>query len=754
MKAKISMIIALFLMFHIGNVYAQTSLNVTKLGSWLSGTYSTVIFVQGNYAYHGSYDIFTIFDISTLSAGNITGIGQYVAPNRIERICVSGSYAYLLIQNTGLQIVDISDPYHPAGSGFLMLSGTPNSMSVVGNYAYITSNNGLTVVDANNPSNPVVSGTYIPSGSAQLKDVKVQGNVAFVVSSINGLRILNIQNPATITEIGSFVPGSFTYYSVALNGNSAFLAYGSSQSQNGNISVIDITTPVNPVLLNTFIVSSFVASNLHISGNSLYASNNNNKISIINISNPSQPVNIGNIDTEYHNINYKQFAVTQNNNFILYPKEYGFCVFDVSNPLNSFVVTYYCDDSQINEILKHGNLIYTCERLSTTYGDFYGFIRVFDVTNPNVPLYLHSHPITEWSHLSKNRIFIQGQCLFVTNLQEYTNQPNGFLIYDISNPFEFIELGEFKILNATSVGIYVQGNYAYVCFEENGLYIVDISNPSAPLQVGHVILSGSAIARFINVSGNYAYITDSFNLLHVIDVSVPTMPTQIATHILAPPPAGIQYTRGNHFSISGSLIYTAIPSPSCVGIIITDVSNPANPQNIGSYSGISSPTSVSMAGNIIYSSDYSSGLQVLDISNLAQVSLGGYFYINGANSNSLIGDGDYIYLTTNKKGIYILRNDYQTSIENNIKDNAPLIIYPNPFSESAFIQLPTDFKNSEKIKVRVVDTQGKEMNVLLNNDIQTDKGLMLHKNSLNSGTYIIEVSDENGKTATGRVIIL
>ena len=71
-------------------------------------------------------------------------------------------------------------------------------------------------------------------------------------------------------------------------------------------------------------------------------------------------------------------------------------------------------------------------------------------------------------------------------------------------------------------GVQVSGKYAYVADSNNGLVIVDVSDPANPKQVGHLDTDGGAIG--VHVLNNYAYIADDNNVLVIVDVSDPTNP--------------------------------------------------------------------------------------------------------------------------------------------------------------------------------------------------------------------------------------
>ncbi|OQY44411.1 MAG: hypothetical protein B6242_12720 [Anaerolineaceae bacterium 4572_78] len=77
-------------------------------------------------------------------------------------------------------------------------------------------------------------------------------------------------------------------------------------------------------------------------------------------------------------------------------------------------------------------------------------------------------------------VFIQDDYLY---LVEENNGENNFVIKDLTNPGSPIEVGNL-LLEDTIYDIFVLGNYAYVSFGNQGLKVIDISNPANPAVVG------------------------------------------------------------------------------------------------------------------------------------------------------------------------------------------------------------------------------------------------------------------------------
>lgn len=73
--------------------------------------------------------------------------------------------------------------------------------------------------------------------------------------------------------------------------------------------------------------------------------------------------------------------------------------------------------------------------------------------------------------------------------------------------------------------IHISGNYAYCTAGSFGIFILDISEPHAPVLMG--ICDTPGIARHAEVSGNYAYVADGHAGVRIIDVSDPADPNII-----------------------------------------------------------------------------------------------------------------------------------------------------------------------------------------------------------------------------------
>ena len=184
-----------------------------------------------------------IVDISNPS--DLSLITSASTPNFAQDVFISGNLAYIADNDSGLQIMDISEPLTPSIIGSVDVSGlSALSVQVRDNVAYVAGNfGGLQIFDVSDPEKPTSLSSANIAG--QTLDVAISGEFAYIAHSVAGFQVFDISNPANPMNVGGVsLPGSTR--AIAVSGNLAFAA-GSSLT----FSVIDISIPTNPTVINT-----------------------------------------------------------------------------------------------------------------------------------------------------------------------------------------------------------------------------------------------------------------------------------------------------------------------------------------------------------------------------------------------------------------------------------------------------------------------------------------------------------------------
>jgi hypothetical protein len=86
-------------------------------------------------------------------------------------------------------------------------------------------------------------------------------------------------------------------------------------------------------------------------------------------------------------------------------------------------------------------------------------------------------------------------------------------IIDVSIPSAPVEVGLFST-PGLAFGVAVSENYAYVADFDAGLHIIDVSHPPSPIEIGYYDTPGYSDG--VAVAGNYIYLTDGIGGLFIL----------------------------------------------------------------------------------------------------------------------------------------------------------------------------------------------------------------------------------------------
>ena len=234
-----------------------------------------------------------------------------------------------------------------------------------------------------------------------------------------------------------------------------------------------------------------------------------------------------------------------------------------------------------------------------------------------------------------------------------------FLAIDVSNPSQPI-LASTTQVPGNPYHLKVTGNYAYVASStpgftnddpDEGLQIIDISDPSNPIIVGRFLTHSLG---YFDISSNHAYALNGSSIV-IIDISDATNPVElssIAAHTL--------YTRFLKY-ING-YVYTSSNNFDSVQII--DATDPLNPVDLETLvitaGGAGDVEDLYVEGGYAYAvfwAGYGAGLapgiQIIDINDPANPELAGFFFTDG-DARAIHVTGQYAYIGSSDTGLNIL----------------------------------------------------------------------------------------------------
>jgi hypothetical protein len=238
------------------------------------------IYVSGDYAYIG-------IDTSGLAVIDISnpkdpGTPIYQATNgSAYDVVISGDYAYVSDGPAGLAVIDISDPTSPGMPVFEATIGIAYGIYVSGDYAYLgTGSSGLAIMDISDPTNPGIPIYEDTLGNA--RGVYVSGDYAYIADMSSGLAIIDISDP-TNPGIPVYQSTSGFAYDVFVSGDHAFVGEGSS-----GLAIINISDPTSPGTPN-YIDTTGSAQGVYINGNYAFVADFESGLAGIDISDLTNP---------------------------------------------------------------------------------------------------------------------------------------------------------------------------------------------------------------------------------------------------------------------------------------------------------------------------------------------------------------------------------------------------------------------------------------------------------------------------------
>lgn len=294
LKLTLAWVAAFFgVLSYAGLSYAQ---NIEYIGSFGTPDEAYGVFVENNYAYVADYDSgLLIIDISNPASPSL--IASQVTPSHAMGVFVQNDYAYVADGYAGLQIINITNPANPFYVGSCDTPGYAWRVSISGNYAVVADASSIQIIDITNHATPFLAGSY--DTDRGYIGVSAAGNYAYAADADSGLEIINFADPANPSLAGKLdTPGYSRNVFVA--GNYAYVADDADNpvvnNNNAWIQIVDIVDPSNPSLAGSFSTFDY-AWDVFVTGDYAYAAIFACGLQIINIADPANPVEVGRYDT-------------------------------------------------------------------------------------------------------------------------------------------------------------------------------------------------------------------------------------------------------------------------------------------------------------------------------------------------------------------------------------------------------------------------------------------------------------------------
>ncbi len=628
-----------------------------------SPNHSQKVFISGENNYND--ENIANKQLDYLKPHNTGLISTHEMSARIESIAIWDDVAYVCDYDGYLNVVNISNPTEMEDITRRRIDSIFFNIQIDGNRVYVVHTFGMNIYDISDKWNPVLL-VDLWSLNNGFHDIDIQNEIAYVTNR-SSLICYDVSDPSSISKIREL--------DLHVESNGIIVADNIAYITASNyLLCIDVEDPYNPQYLANHTLE-YDELGIEIEDKYLYVSDWANGLKIFDVSNPSAPYLIGEVDT----IGYIQNIDIIDGFVYAAAGEGGLICIDVQDPYNPYVARYFKTISEfktiveVNDVDVCGGLIYVAER---DYG-----LMVYRLEK-----YIENKGFSTYNtNIRAETVVIQDELAFVTN---YTN---GFQIINISDPqsplfVSFyagtiydvdvegntvytsgsvaissinvddprnpIGIGNYDSSPATySNSITVHNNIAYVAYYEK-IYSFDVSNPSNPIFLDTITVAGSYDDSMIKIHGDIAYILCN-NRLNAINITNPSALSLIST-------------KWNSLDISDFTIFDDIAflAADDDGIICLNISDPAAMVELSRFDfyGEYSVKSLEVKDQIIYLG-CSSELVLFDCTDIYSME----YLIEYAIPDTAMGmsiSGNLIAIACDRGGLYLI--ELETHVNNQI----------------------------------------------------------------------------------------
>ncbi len=587
--------------------------------------------IKGNYAYLASSTFgLTVVDISSIAAQRVVANSE-VAFNATKiavggtRVVVGGATSANLAH---LWVFDISTPTQPT-----LIAEIDTTLIPAGIFDLAVNSSGTTAAYAKggagvaviNLSNLAV-GTFDTAGIAYSIAFSSSGTVVYVADGSGGIKVINVATPTAPVQIGSLAISGIQR-DIAVSNNVAYLA-----DQMGRLVTVDVGTPTAPTQLGALVIGRYTF-NVAVEGNRaiVHDADTTAYLDVIDISNPAAPALIpgsSGVGVDAAGA-IKGLAYTNARAFVAYATTAASGLKTYSVGTLTTLVSHLRDEFIASRVAGgHTTAVVTGANIATNTAR----LIAVSTLNPASPEILG-----QLSSTLTPAAFMDVAINETARVAVIATGGNGIWIVDLIDPSNPTRRSIFDTSGiAYAVVLNSAGTIAYVADGSGGLKIISLSDLANPSQLASLTVGG--ILRDIAVWNNKAFLADQMGRLVIADVATPTAPVQLSAYTIG------RYTY--NVASEGSRVITH-SADSIAYLDVFDSSNPTAPVRL-TPTGIAIDAAGGVKGLALayghaFVANNTNGLKIYSLADPASPALSGSGYRVGSTVD-VWKSGEFVYI--------------------------------------------------------------------------------------------------------------
>ena len=390
--------------------------------------------------------------------------GRYTTGQGVSDFDFQGNFAYIF--SNGLYVLDVSNPASPFLRGHLGSFYGGSGVRIFGDNAYIISAFGTQVIDIRDPSRPVSLFAYAPPvGTA--KTFVVTRYFIYLAVDFWGLMILDRESLHLPGQLARYrEPGPPSLDSFAVQESSVFV-----EGAPANLQALDLSDPARPSLRFTLPVYDSIQA-LAMSGDLVLVANHFGPLQLVDGDLAGNPGVVGTFNPELYMIEETVTAsgyayVLGDRSRLGYDRRIQ--IVDFHRPSNPVLMSEFEAPPNASALKIAGTILFVAGTDLT----------LIDVSNPTNPTVLGAccHESSYYD-------------LDIVNGLVYAVRWSRVDILDVHNPTRIIELGSYPFPEDSILSSVALVGANLLVGSMWGIFIFDVSHPTAPRQVGYQSLPG------------------------------------------------------------------------------------------------------------------------------------------------------------------------------------------------------------------------------------------------------------------------